>query len=34
MLDYIATKSYRNTGNNDVLKFITEGSEVLDIGCG
>jgi len=34
MLDNIALKSYRNTGNNDVLKFITEGSEVLDIGCG
>jgi len=34
MLENIINKSYRNTGNDDVLNFVKEKGIVLDIGCG
>jgi 2-polyprenyl-3-methyl-5-hydroxy-6-metoxy-1,4-benzoquinol methylase len=33
-VENIVNKSYRNDGNEDVLKFFTQPGKVLDIGCG
>ncbi len=33
-MENIIQKSYRNEGNDDVLKFITMPCRVLDVGCG